>query len=91
VAAGAGVAAVWLTREGGQIECARFDVGEPTLIPGWVFIASAPALITGLVGGYFALGLERVVLRLAALIVTLALAAGVFYGVFLYLPAGCRP
>jgi len=89
VAAAAGAAAVWLTRAGGPIDCDLLAVGSPTLIPGWVFVAAAPALVTTLVGAYFALGIERTVLRLAALIVTLALAGGVFYGVFLYLPAGC--
>jgi hypothetical protein len=48
-------------------------------------------VVSALIGAYFALGMERAVWRVAGLILTLALAAGVFYGAYLYLPSSCRP
>ena len=54
-------------------------------------MAGVPALVTGFVGAFFALGAGRVLWQLAWLALAVALAAAMFYGVYAILPANCRP
>jgi hypothetical protein len=92
VAAGASAVSLYLVGPNGSISCAiPTPPAEPDRIPRWLIAAGVPALITGLVGGFFALGAGRVLWQLVWLVLAVALAAGVFAGVYLLLPANCRP
>jgi hypothetical protein len=92
VAAAAGAVVIVLTAPGGYISCvAPPSAARPEPIPRWVLAAGAPAVIAALVGAYFALGVEHVGRRLLGLAFALAIASATFYGVYLLLPADCRP
>jgi hypothetical protein len=92
VAAASGAVALYLTGPNGPISCAiPVPPAEPDRIPRWLIVAGVPALITAFVGGYFALGAGRVLWQLVALCLAVALAAATFYGVYILLPAACRP
>jgi hypothetical protein len=92
VAAATTAAAVYLTGPNGSFSCAiPTPPAEPDRIPRWLIVAGVPALTTGLVGAFFALGAGRVLWQLIALCLTVALAAATFYGVYALLPANCRP
>jgi hypothetical protein len=56
-----------------------------------LLVAGVPALTTGFVGAFFALGAGRVLYQLIALCLAVAFAAATFYGVYALLPANCRP
>lgn len=92
IAAAAGVVAVYVTGPNGYVSC--IPSTDPTSrdpLPRWVIAAGIPALIAALVGAFFALGAERVLGRLIGLVLAIALAAGTFYAVYVFLPAACRP
>ncbi len=92
VTAAAAGAAVWLAGPSGLVSCVPPATGaKGEAVPRWALVAGAPALVSLLVGAYFALGAERPLSRLVGLVLAAALAAGAFYGVYLYLPAACRP
>jgi hypothetical protein len=92
VAGAAGAVTVYLVGPG-PINCAPHNsvTGVPEPIPRWILAAGAPALITFVVGAYFGLAAESGRLRFLGLILAAGVAAATFYGVFLYLPANCRP
>jgi hypothetical protein len=92
VAAAAGAASLYLVGPNGSISCAiPTPPADPDRIPRWLIAAGVPALITGLLGSFFALGAGRVLWQLVWLVLAVALAAGVFAGVYFLLPANCRP
>ena len=92
IAGAAGAAAVYATGSGGLVSCVpAIAPANPDSIPRWVLAAGIPALVAGLVGAFFALAAEHVLTRLIGLGLALALAAGTFYGVYILLPAACRP
>jgi hypothetical protein len=94
LAAAVGAAVVYLAGPGGALSCVPPTPppgAQPEPIPRWVIFAGGPALIAALAGAYFALGAERVLVRLVGLVYAAALAAGTFYAVYTYLPAVCRP
>ena len=92
VAAAAGAVSLYLTGPNGSISCALpAPPAEPDRIPRWLIAAGVPALITGLVGAFFALAAQRVLWQLVGLVLVVALAAATFYGVYALLPADCRP
>src|SRR5881409_367512 len=86
VAGAAGAVTVYLVGPG-PINCAPHNsvTGVPEPIPRWIIAAGAPALIA------FGLGAEGGRWRFLGLVFAAAVAAATFYGVFLYLPANCRP
>jgi hypothetical protein len=92
VAAAAGAVVLFLTGPNGSISCVSpASAAGPEPLPRWAIAAGIPALIAAIVGAYFALGAESMRTRLAALLMTAALAAGTFYAVYTLLPASCRP
>ena len=91
VAAAAGAAAVYATGPGGLVSCVPAVAPATDPIPRWIIAAGIPALLAAMVGAFFALSPERVLLRIASVILALLLAAGTFYAVYTYLPAACRP
>jgi hypothetical protein len=92
VAAATSAVALYLTGPNGSISCALpAPPAEPDRIPRWVLAAGVPALVTGFVGAFFALGAGRVLWQLVGLVLAVALAAATFYGVYALLPANCRP
>jgi hypothetical protein len=92
VAAGASAAALYLVGPNGSISCAiPTPAADPDRIPRWLIAAGVPALITGFVGAFFALGGSRVLWQLVGLVLAVALAAATFYVVYILLPANCRP
>jgi hypothetical protein len=92
IAVAAGAAAIYATGPNGLISCIpSADPASKDPLPRWVIAAGIPALIAALVGAFFALGAGRVLTRLIALGLVIALAAGTFYAVYTYLPAACRP
>ncbi len=94
VAAAAAGAVLYLAGPGGSLSCIPPTPppgAQPEFIPRWVIFAGGPALIAALAGAYFALGAERVLVRLVGLVYAAGLAAGTFYAVYTYLPAACRP
>jgi hypothetical protein len=92
VTAAASAVSLYLVGPNGSISCALpTPPAEPDRIPRWLIVAGVPALIAGLVAGFFALGAGRVLWQLVGLVLAVALAAGTFYGVYLLLPANCRP
>lgn len=92
IAAAAGVVAVYVTGPNGYVSCIpSTDPASRDPLPRWVIAAGIPALIAALVGAFFALGAERVLGRLIGLVLAIALAAGTFYAVYVFLPAACRP
>ena len=87
-----GVAAVYLTGPNGLLSCVpSADPASPDRLPRWLIAAGVPALITALVGSFFALAAEYLLTRLIGLALAFVLAAGTFYAVYTYLPAACRP
>lgn len=92
IAAGASAVALYLTGSNGPISCSLpTPIANPEPIPRWVIAAGVPALVAFLVGAFFALAAVRVLWRLVALVLVVALAAGTFYAVYTLLPANCRP
>ena len=92
LAAAAGAAAVYVTGSGGLVSCVpAVAPASPDPIPRWAIAAGIPALVAVLVGAFFALGAKHVLTRLIGLGLAIALAAGTFYAVYMYLPAACRP
>ncbi|MFL5768684.1 MAG: hypothetical protein ACJ765_01245 [Chloroflexota bacterium] len=92
VAVGTGALALYLTGPNGAFTCAiPTPPADPDRIPRWLIVAGVPALVTGFVGAFFALGAGRVLWQLVALCLAVALAAATFYGVYALLPANCRP
>jgi hypothetical protein len=92
VAAATSAVALYLTGPNGSISCAiPTPPADPDRIPRWVIAAGIPALTTGFVGAFFALGAGRVLWQIIALGLVVALAAATFYGVYTLLPADCRP
>jgi hypothetical protein len=92
VAGAAAAVALFLTGPSGLVSCVRAALpARPAPFPRWVLAAGIPPLLAALSGAFFALAAERVVVRLAGLILTAALAAGTFYAVYTLLPAACRP
>jgi uncharacterized membrane protein YfcA len=91
VAAAAGAVAIYLTGSSGLISCVPAVPPATEPIPRWVIAAGIPALLAAFIGAFIALSPERVILRLAGLLLTAALAAGTFYAVYTLLPAACRP
>ncbi|TMD27421.1 MAG: hypothetical protein E6I94_09550 [Chloroflexi bacterium] len=91
-AGAAGAVTVYLVGPG-PINCAPHNsvTGVPEPIPRWIIAAGAPALIAFVVGAYYGLGAEGGRWRFLGLVFAAAVAAATFYGVFLYLPANCRP
>ena len=91
VAVAAGAIAIYLTGPSGLISCVpEPPPAIPSPIPRWVIAAGAPALVAALIGAFFALAPQRVLVRLIGLVLAAALAAGTFYAVYTYLPAACR-
>ena len=92
IAVAAGAAAVYVTGSGGLVSCVPAAApASPDPIPRWAIAAGIPALVVALVGAFFALGAKHVLARLIGLGLAIALAAGTFYAVYMYLPAACRP
>jgi hypothetical protein len=92
VAAATSAVSLYLTGPNGSISCAiPTPPAEPDRIPRWLLVAGVPALVTGLVGAFFALGAGRVLWQLVGLVLAVALAAVTFYGIYVLLPASCRP
>jgi hypothetical protein len=92
VAAGASAAALYLTGSNGPISCVSpTQLENPEPIQRWAIAAGVPALVAFLVGAFFALAAARVLWRLVALVLVVALAAATFYAVYTLLPANCRP
>jgi hypothetical protein len=92
LAAAAGAVSLYLVGPDGSISCALpTPPAEPDRIPRWLVAAGAPALVAGLVGAFFALAAQRVLWQLVGLVLAAALAAVTFGGVYLLLPAECRP
>jgi hypothetical protein len=92
VAAASTAAALYLTGPNGSFSCAiPTPPADPDRIPRWLLVAGVPALTTGFVGAFFALGAGRVLYQLIALCLAVALAAATFYGVYAMLPVNCRP
>jgi hypothetical protein len=92
VAAAASAVSLYLVGPNGSISCALpAPPAEPDRIPRWLIVAGVPALFTGLVGAFFALGAGRVLWQLVGLVLAVTLAAATFYAVYALLPANCRP
>jgi hypothetical protein len=92
IAAAAGAVAVFVTGSNGLISCIpSADPASRDPLPRWAIAAGIPALIALLVGAFFALAAERVLTRLIGLALAIALGAGTFYLVYVFLPAACRP
>lgn len=92
IAAAAGAAAIYLTGPNGSISCVPPAApASPDPVPRWAIAAGIPALVTALVGAFFALGAQRVLSRLIGLVLSAGLAAGTFLAVYALLPAACRP
>jgi hypothetical protein len=90
VAAAAGALTVFVAGPAGLISCVPpAPPANPEPFPRWVLVAGLPALIAGLVGLFFALAAERMLVRLVGVLLSLALAAATFYAVYSYLPANC--
>jgi hypothetical protein len=92
VAVAAAAAAIYLTGPNGSISCVTpppAPGGAHETIPRWLFAAGIPALAATFVGAFFALAPERVLYRLVAVILVVALAGATFYAVYMYLPAAC--
>ena len=91
VAVVAGAVTIYLTGANGPISCVGAVGSNPEGLQRWVIVAGVPALIAGLVGAFFAFGGGRVLTQLIGLCLAVALAGVTFYGVYLLLPADCRP
>ena len=92
IAVASSAAAIYVTGPNGLVSCIpSADPVSPDPLPRWVIVAGIPALVTALVGAFFALGAKRVLAWLVGLALVIALAAGTFYAVYTYLPAACRP
>lgn len=92
VAAAAGALAIFLTGPSGLISCVPVAApATPDPIPRWVIAAGIPALVAAMIGAFFALAPERVLVRLVSVALALGLAGGTFYAVYTLLPAACRP
>ena len=92
VATASGAVALYLTGPNGSFSCAiPTPPAEPDRIARWLIVAGVPAVVTGFVGAFFALGGGRVLWQLIGLCLAVALAAATFYGVYALLPANCRP
>jgi hypothetical protein len=77
VAAASGAVALYLTGPNGSLSCAiPTPPAEPDRIARWLIVAGVPALVTGFVGAFFALGGGRVLWQLVGLCLAVALAAG---------------
>ena len=87
----AGAIALYIAGPSGILSCVSPTGQNAERIPRWILFSAAPAVAATLVALFFALGLERLWMRLIGIVVAFGLGAATFYVVYLLLPADCRP